>query len=197
MSGRDDLQTGLLNEPGAALGSYLDALLREPEAEAREAVSPETVPAQQPQSPPETEQDATAEPESTSLESDGLAVLLLGVKGVTLAVPRQYVAAVYGREEAAEACMGTVSLRDVVFPEGHPLRAGEDDSGCVVALTEGGWGLFCDAVSGEATVREDAVKSAGAGRSRPWLAGMIAEPRCWLVDVPALLSAAEEMTSAG
>lgn len=183
-----------LNEPAAALASYLEELLHEPAAEAASPPVPEEA---SPESPPQAAVEPTVvapAPESDSPPEAAapgeLALLLLSVKGVTLALPRQQIAAVYGPGEGEEACMGLLSLRDVVFPPGHPLREGEDEAGCVVALAEG-WGLLCDAVAGEASVAQAQIKSAGSARARPWLAGMIEQPRCWLIDVPALIADAE------
>lgn len=202
MSDAADTRSGALSDPGAALGSYLDALLREPDG------GGEAAPLQAPavgeldgrsgqDAAPETAAPAQREPAAAPSQDEGLALILLSVKGITLALPRQDVAAVLARDEAADACTRTVVLRDVVFPPGHPLREQEDDSRCLVALGEGGAGLLCDEVCGEAQVAPDAVKSAGSGRSRPWLAGMIAEPRCWLIDLPALLAAAGDEAAAG
>lgn len=182
-----------LNDPAAALASYLEELLQEPGAEEAAPPVPEVASS-------ETAPEAAAEPAMVAPEpdsppeaaaSDDLALLLLSVKGVTLALPRQQVAAVYGPEEGEEACMRTLSLRDLVFPPGHPLREGEDEADCVVALAEGGCGLLCDAVAGEASVAQAQVKAAGSTRSRPWLAGMVEQPRCWLIDLPALIAEGE------
>ena len=56
----------------------------------------------------------------------------------------------------------------------------------IVLLDRGGWGMTCDGLSEVLYIEPGAVKWREHASRRPWLAGMLRQRRCGLIDVDAL-----------
>lgn len=58
----------------------------------------------------------------------------------------------------------------------------------LILLDESGWGLACERLINTATLQPDDVKWRSADASRPWLAGMVKNKMCALVNVQQLVA---------
>lgn len=165
----------------AALADYIGDLLAQPDAAERQRFPSDDVAA------PEFE------------------CRLIGAGGVTLAVRRQDVTAVhpwpddYAADTESDGCIaghGTcdgrrVALIDtarVILPANqHAALAALPDRGCEVLLIGDGWGLVSEITGKPLTLKPDAVRWRGESGRRPWLAGVVAEPQCALIDMAGLV----------
>lgn len=207
--GRQSVISPLI-EQELALKVYIDALLTEmvPEAEApgpepsppAEAVAtpvPVIAPAPAPAvaAAVETGVPAWAQPSFDALMfrvagSLTLSVPLLKLHGI---VPWSPVTAVPGH---ASWFLGILPHRGVqvkvidiarfVIPENHTARAtintAPDRFKRIVLIGDGEWGLACDDIGMVLKLAPDKVRWRTVAGNRPWLAGMVTEQMCALLD---------------
>lgn len=57
----------------------------------------------------------------------------------------------------------------------------------VIMLGESNWGLACERLINNVTLSQDAIKWRAKGGKRPWLAGLVKEKMCALLDVEQLI----------
>lgn len=62
----------------------------------------------------------------------------------------------------------------------------------VIMLSNSAWGLACDKLINTVTLKQDEVKWREAAGKRPWLAGLIKQHMCALLDVDALIRLLEQ-----
>ncbi len=173
-----------LNEEGAALASYLDALL-----------------GNAPTVAVEESRDQAVHPLSEPFDC-----LLLTVDGMTLALPIEDVRAVI-------PLPASLSGASLAHDKDHPWLIGEcehraarirlvdvvamltfgemavarDRAGLRVVLIAGAEiGLACDGTAGPVSVHPGQVRWRTAHTRRPWLAGIVTAPSCALLDARAL-----------
>jgi purine-binding chemotaxis protein CheW len=80
-----------------------------------------------------------------------------------------------------------------VMPEKFGQQQAEThDYQYVIMLSNSAWGLACDKLINTMTLKQDEVKWREAAGKRPWLAGLIKQHMCALLDVDALIRLLEQ-----
>lgn len=80
-----------------------------------------------------------------------------------------------------------------VMPEKFDHQQAEThDYQYVIMLSNSAWGLACDKLIDTVTLKQDDVKWREAAGKRPWLAGLIKQHMCALLDVDALIHLLEQ-----
>jgi purine-binding chemotaxis protein CheW len=148
----------------------------------------------------------------------GVECLLLKAAGIALAVRREDVAAIRSwpigytvvgggdgpitgrwRHEGLEVAL--IDTARVILPlEGQaalapvPGRAHE-----VLLLADGQWGLVTETACESTSIHQEHIHWRGRGGRRPWLAGMVSEPRCALLNTEGLVAflQADQVTEPG
>lgn len=138
-------------------------------------------------------------------------VLLFDVAGLTLAVPLIALGQIQPITDALTPLFGqadwfmgiqptpggkirTVNTAKFVMPERYD-DAFLSSARYVISIAGVPWGLAVDSVKQPVTLAPDDVKWRGERSKRPWLAGMVKERMCALLDVPRIgqmLMAAEQ-----
>lgn len=138
-------------------------------------------------------------------------VLLFDVAGLTLAVPLIALGQIQPLTDALTPLFGqadwfmgiqptpagkirTVNTAKFVMPERYDERF-LDSAKYVISIAGVPWGLAVDSVKQPVTLAPEDVKWRGERSKRPWLAGMVKERMCALLDVPRIgqmLMAAEK-----
>jgi len=62
----------------------------------------------------------------------------------------------------------------------------------IIMLSDSRWGLMAENLVDTAILQQDEVKWSGSSSKRPWLAGLVKEKMCALLDVEALISLLDE-----
>jgi purine-binding chemotaxis protein CheW len=203
MSGRKPV----LEDQQAALGAYLDSLLREVDhAVENDEPAPVHV-LHQPKVAEPVESVAPVEAETPPAEPSAAVAgefqcLLFTVRGLTLAVPLEKLSGILEWDgvatklpERPEWFLGVVNHRGrqagivdtagVVMPE----RVSENerpDYRHIIFFDEGRWGFACEAVKEVIKLTNDEVRWRTSRTQRPWLAGTVIEHMCALLDVEAV-----------
>lgn len=93
---------------------------------------------------------------------------------------------------------GNISLIDTalwIMPEKYEIAKAKGlDYEYIVLLDETQWGLACSSVDDALTVTEDKVKWTPKGSKRPWLAGMMVDEMCALLDVDSLIEMLDDLS---
>lgn len=127
-------------------------------------------------------------------------VLLFDVAGLTLAVPLIALGQIQPITDALTPLFGqadwfmgiqptpagkirTVNTAKFVMPERYD-EAFLDSAKYVISIAGVPWGLAVDSVKQPVTLAPEDVKWRGERSKRPWLAGMVKERMCALLDVP-------------
>ncbi|MDQ2078069.1 chemotaxis protein CheW [Marinimicrobium sp. ABcell2] len=127
-------------------------------------------------------------------------VLLFDVSGLTLAVPLISLGQIQPITDALTPLFGqvdwfmgiqptpagkirTVNTAKFVMPERYD-EAFLDSAKYVISIDGVPWGLAVDSVRQPVTLEPSDVKWRGERSKRPWLAGMVKERMCALLDVP-------------
>lgn len=138
-------------------------------------------------------------------------VLLFDVAGLTLAVPLIALGQIQPITDALTPLFGqadwfmgiqptpagkirTVNTAKFVMPERYD-ETFLDSARYVISIAGVPWGLAVDSVKQPVTLAPEDVKWRGERSKRPWLAGMVKERMCALLDVPRIgqmLMAAEQ-----
>jgi purine-binding chemotaxis protein CheW len=88
-----------------------------------------------------------------------------------------------------EQKINVVDTAKWVMPEKYDQQLAEKlDYQYVIMLGKSNWGLACEALINTVTLEQDDVKWRAAEGKRPWLAGLIKQHMCALLDVDAMIA---------
>ncbi|WKE66763.1 chemotaxis protein CheW [Gallaecimonas kandeliae] len=165
------------------------APVAEPKVEAQAQVAAEPAPVEVPPSP----------------EREGsFQVLLFDVAGLELAVPLDKLGGIHQVGEVSplfgkpawfkglmlhrEQKMRVVDTALWVMPDKIKHQESNEDYRYLVMLQDSPWGLACNSLVRTERLDSEQVRWRQGGSKRPWLAGMVKERMCALLDVDALLA---------
>lgn len=151
-----------------------------------------------PPAPPET--NAMAE-----YQSEPFQALFFSVAGLNLAVPLKSLGGIHNWQEPKplfgrpawylgimphrEQQLNVVDSALWVMPEKYTEQlAAELNYQYLVMLGESHWGLACEQLVNTDTLHPEQVQWRGEGGKRPWLAGIVKEKMCALINVEALIA---------
>ncbi|UAA38146.1 chemotaxis protein CheW [Paraneptunicella aestuarii] len=151
-------------------------------------------------------------PEKVETSIDSLEILKGGrfqalffeVAGLTLAVPLIQLGGIHNLEEPSplfgkpswfmgimlhrEEKLNTVDTAKWVMPEKYNEKLAESlNYQYLIMLGESRWGLTCETLINTVTLSPDDVKWREERGKRPWLAGMVKEKMCALLDITQLI----------
>lgn len=151
-------------------------------------------------------------PEKVETSVDSLEILKGGrfqalffeVAGLTLAVPLIQLGGIHNLEEPSplfgkpswfmgimlhrEEKLNTVDTAKWVMPEKYNEKLAESlNYQYLIMLGESRWGLTCETLINTVTLSPDDVKWREERGKRPWLAGMVKEKMCALLDITQLI----------
>lgn len=135
--------------------------------------------------------------------------LFFDVAGLTVAVPLTELGGIHKMDKLnnlpgkPDWFMGVMLHRDEkisvvdtalwVMPEKYDEQMANDlDYQYIIMLDNSNWGLACGALVNTVTLTQDDVKWRESSGRRPWLAGLIKERMCALLDVEALIEMLEQ-----
>lgn len=145
----------------------------------------------------ETEQDQ-------GVKTAEFQALFFNVAGLTLALPLTELGGIHKLEKVGplfgkpEWFMGVMLHRDEnlsvvdsakwVMPEKYDEKLAESlNYQYLIMLDDSGWGLACESLITTTALQPDDVKWREAHGKRPWLAGMVKEKMCALINVQQLI----------
>lgn len=160
---------------------------------------------------PEPEPELTTEPAAVSdamaeYQSDDFQALFFRVAGLTLAVPLKSlggihtlskISPIFGKPKWFKGIMTerdeklqVVDTARWVMPEKlTPQLEERINYQYLITLNESPWGLLCEELVDSEPLQPDAVQwRRGVNRKRPWLAGVVRQHMCALLDVNALIT---------
>ena len=95
--------------------------------------------------------------------------------------------------------LGNISLIDTalwIMPEQYDIAKAKGLAyDFIVLLDDTRWGLACSKVHDAITLTEDDVKWSAKGSKRPWLAGMLVDKMCALLDVDVLIDMLNDLVT--
>lgn len=84
--------------------------------------------------------------------------------------------------------VGLVDSLRLIMPERqHAAPVSGRREGHILIIGDGRWGLYCDSLQRPQTLDKEDVRWRMANKGRPWIAGMLVERLCVLLDTEALL----------
>lgn len=139
------------------------------------------------------------------LDDEEFQTLYFEVAGLTLAVPLRHLGGIYRIERINKLIgkpdwfMGVMNHRDAslhvvdsarwVMPEKYsPQLAASLNYQYLIVLGDSPWGLACERLLTATAVRREAVKWREQPGRRPWLAGLVIDRMCALINVSALIA---------
>ncbi len=139
------------------------------------------------------------------IDEEVFQTLYFEVAGLTLAVPLCHLGGIYRIERINKLIgkpdwfMGVMNRRDAqlhvvdsarwVMPEKYtPQLAASINYQYLIVLGDSPWGLACERLLTAVPVRRDAVKWREQPGKRPWLAGLVIDRMCALINVSALIA---------
>lgn len=146
---------------------------------------------------------------ANEVDAEEFQALFFKVSGLTLAVPLAQLGAIYELDGALTRLPGrprhvmgvseqrgeriqAVNTASLVMPESYAsLDQPEQHYQFLVKLGDSHWALACDELSGTRILRRDSVKWRSGEGKRPWLAGMVIEQMCALLEVDELIGILE------
>jgi purine-binding chemotaxis protein CheW len=137
-------------------------------------------------------------------ESDNFQALFFKVAGLTLAVPLVHLGGIHHMDKVGTIAgkpdwfMGLMLHREDklkvvdsakwVMPEKYDEKLAESiNYQYLIVLGDSGWGLSCESLITTETLTRAEVKWRDEKSKRPWLAGMVKEKMCALIDVDQIL----------
>lgn len=131
--------------------------------------------------------------------------LFFNVAGLTLAVPLTELGGIHNLEEPGslfgkpdwfmgvmlhrEEKLNVVDTAKWVMPEKcNEILEDSLKYQYLIMLGDSGWGLACEELVNTVTLQSDDVKWRDVGGKRPWLAGMVKEKMCAMLDVKRLVA---------
>ena len=139
------------------------------------------------------------------IDDEEFQTLYFEVAGLTLAVPLCHLGGIYRIERINKLIgkpdwfMGVMNRRDAqlhvvdsalwVMPEKYnPQLAASLNYQYLIVLGDSPWGLACERLLTATPVRREAVKWREQPGKRPWLAGLVIDRMCALINVSALIA---------
>ncbi|GGO67451.1 chemotaxis protein CheW [Bowmanella pacifica] len=167
---------------------------------------PEVVPDVQAQ--PETE-PVVAQVQEPEYRQGAFQALLFEVAGLTLAVPLTELGGIHQFDKASPLIgkpdwfkgvmlhrhekLKVVDTARWVMPEKYSETLAEAlNYQYLIMLGTSGWGLCCESLVDTVSLHQDDVKWRENQGKRPWLAGLVKEKMCALIDVGALIELFEQ-----
>lgn len=158
---------------------------------------------------PEVDTEESVEPTSTKVETEAIPTtefqaLFFKVAGLTLALPLTQLGGIhkidkigplFGKPDWFKGVMlhrdenlSVVDTAKWVMPEKYDEKLAESlNYQYLIMLDTSGWGLACESLVTTSTLIPSDVKWREANGKRPWLAGMVKEKMCALVNVKQLV----------
>lgn len=141
--------------------------------------------------------------------TESFQALFFNVAGLTLAVPLTELGGIHKLDKIGplfgkpdwfkgvmlhrEEKLSVVDTARWVMPEKYDEKLAESlNYQYLIMLDDSGWGLACEKLVNTATLQPDDVKWREAHGKRPWLAGMVKEKMCALVNVGQLVAMLEQ-----
>lgn len=138
------------------------------------------------------------------LQEGEFQALFFDVAGLTLAVPLTHLGGIHNLEKPSplfgkpdwfmgimvhrEEKLSTVDTARWVMPEKYDEKLAEKlKYQYLIMLGESHWGLACEKLINTVTLRPEDVKWRAERGKRPWLAGMVKEKMCALLDISQLI----------
>ena len=138
------------------------------------------------------------------LQEGEFQALFFDVAGLTLAVPLTHLGGIHNLEKPSplfgkpdwfmgimmhrEEKLSTVDTARWVMPEKYNEKLVEKlNYQYLIMLGESHWGLACEKLINTVTLRPEDVKWRAERGKRPWLAGMVKEKMCALLDISQLI----------
>lgn len=138
------------------------------------------------------------------LQEGEFQALFFDVAGLTLAVPLTHLGGIHNLEKPSplfgkpdwymgvmvhrEEKLNTVDTARWVMPERYNNNLKESlNYQYLIMLGESHWGLACEKLINTVTLKPDDVKWRAERGKRPWLAGMVKEKMCALLDISQLV----------
>lgn len=139
-------------------------------------------------------------------QTDDFQALFFSVAGLTLAVPLKSLGGIHQLQKPSPLFgkpawfLGIMTDRDDklqvvdtarwVMPEKYDALAEKIEYQYLIMLKDSRWGLACEALVTSTTISPDAVqwRRTEQGGKRPWLAGVVREKMCALLNVDALVA---------
>ena len=149
--------------------------------------------------------DASVQQETESSYREGsFQALFFTVAGLTLAVPLTELGGIHNLIETnslfgkpdwfigvmlhREEKLSVVDSAKWVMPEKYDEKLAESlNYQYLIMLDDSSWGMACESLVTTATLEQDDVKWREARGKRPWLAGLVKEKKCALIDVKQLV----------
>lgn len=152
---------------------------------------------------PET--PASGKDQLEQLKEESFQALFFEVAGLTLAVPLIHLGGIHNMEETSqifgkpdwftgimlyrEEKLNTVDTARWVMPEKYNEKLAQSlDYKYLIMLGESAWGLSCENLINTVTLSPDDIKWREERGKRPWLAGMVKEKMCALLDIEQLIN---------
>ncbi|WP_115719175.1 chemotaxis protein CheW [Gallaecimonas mangrovi] len=149
------------------------------------------------------EPPAPVAPDDDVVREGDFQVLLFDVSGLELAVPLDKLGGIHQVTEISplfgkpdwfkglmlhrDQKMRVVDTARWVMPDKIKHQENEEHYRYLVMLGDSPWGLACDSLVRTERIDGSSVRWRQGGSKRPWLAGMVKEKMCALLDVDALL----------
>lgn len=152
---------------------------------------------------------------SAPAAANDIQILLFEVAGITLAVPLEQLNGILEWNDEVTSMpnssawfMGLLAERGqqikiidtgmLVVPSKFRGNHSREDMQKIILIGDSKWGLACDSVSEVITLSRDKVRWRGENSKRPWLAGMVVDRMCALLDIDKFveLLGSEQLTPA-
>lgn len=175
-----------------------DVTLKQPVAKDAKVIDEEVEKEEQVHSVP-------VEVQKTKLGTEPFQALFFEVSGLKLAVPLTELGGIHKLEKIGplfgkpdwfkgvmlhrEEKLSVVDTAKWVMPEKYDEKLAESlNYQYLIMLDESGWGLACESLVNTETLQPEDVKWREALGKRPWLAGMVKEKMCALINVSQLVA---------
>ena len=217
-----------LVDPDEVLTDYLNALLSEVETVEQTETAAEVITEVAPTVVAEAEVTVANEPAEDSLPAteqvtetaapaaaNDIQILLFEVAGITLAVPLEQLNGILEwNDEVTSMPNSSAWFLGLLAERGHQIKIIDtgmlvvpskfrgnhrrEDMQKIILIGDSKWGLACDSVSEVITLSRDKVRWRGENSKRPWLAGMVVDRMCALLDIDKFveLLGSEQLTPA-
>ena len=146
----------------------------------------------------------TSDDDLKELKEGEFQALFFEVAGLTLAVPLTHLGGIHNLEKPSplfgkpdwfmgvmlhrEEKLSVVDTAQWVMPEKYNDELAESlDYQYLIMLGESVWGLTCERLINTVTLKPEDVKWRAERGKRPWLAGMVKEKMCALLDISQLV----------
>jgi purine-binding chemotaxis protein CheW len=164
-------------EQQLAVSSYLDDMLNE-------NISPD---------------DSPEAPTPDKWKKSCFRALIINVQGLYLAIPEYSLENIqlfpkdiadktdneFGSPITKKAKLNIIDTSKIVLPPNYQKEL--ESPKFIITLTKANWALSCNTISKTIEVQPNSVKWKQQSGKRPWLAGMLVEHKCGILDTTALI----------